>query len=189
MDQWHVDVAVLSSQKALALPPGLSFVAMSERALGQLSEGTPKSLYLNLTDYLANQQRGQLPYTPAIILLMQLHQRLSDIQQQTLSALIASHEQRAKNFRRALADLPFGQLSSHPSNAMTALTCDEHDASMLVEELQRRHDIVVAPNGGALKSRVFRISHMGDQDDADLKRLIPALKALAPAAAASVSPR
>jgi aspartate aminotransferase-like enzyme len=72
---------------------------------------------------------------------------------------------------------------------MTALTCDEHDASMLVEELQRRHDIVVAPNGGALKSRVFRISHMGDQDDADLKRLIPALKALAPAAAASVSPR
>ena len=107
MDDWYVDVAILSSHKALALPPGLSFVAMNERATARLVKGPPKSLYFNLNDYLANQQRGQLPYTPAIGLMVQLHQRLKDIRQETLPALVLRHEQRAESFRHAIKDLAF----------------------------------------------------------------------------------
>ena len=179
MDEWHVDVSVLSSQKALALPPGLSFVAMNGRALDRLDQATPRSLYLNLKDYLANQQRGQLPYTPAIGLMLQLHQRLLDIQEQTLPALVAQHAQRATRFRRALEGLPFSVFPRRSSNAMTALTCEGLDAVQVVETLRTRHHIVAAPNGGLLKSIIFRIAHMGAQQDADQAHLITALESFA----------
>ena len=180
MDDWRIDVAVLSSHKALGLPPGLSFVALGERALDRLENcGARRSLYFDLKDHLANQERGQMPYTPAIGLMMQLHQRLLDIREQTLPALVASHRQRAETFRRAIVELPFTLLPSRCSNALTALTCIGLDASTLVEALEMRHGIVVAPSGGILKSKLIRISHMGAQLDHDLTHLVPALTALA----------
>ncbi len=179
MDKWHVDVAILSSQKALALPPGLSFVAMNHRGITRLNGGTPNSLYFNLKDYLTNQERGQLPYTPAIGLMMQLHQRLLDIRQQTLPALVEVHKQRAESFRRGLGDLPFDILPARSSNAMTALSCIGLDAYAVVEELRIRYNIIAAPNSGHLKSKVFRIAHMGAQEDADVTSLITALKSIA----------
>ena len=183
MDDWQVDVAILSSHKALALPPGLAFVAMNDRATARLVRGSPKSLYFNLNDYLANQQRGQLPYTPAIGLMMQLHQRLKDIQQGTIPALVRRHEQRAESFRQAIEDLPFDVLPFRSSNAMTALSCNGLDAFQVVEELRSRHNIVVAPSGGNLKSKVIRIAHMGAQDDADVTSLVAALRGIASRAA------
>lgn len=175
MDDWGVDVAILSSQKAVALPPGLSFVAMGPRALAHLIEVTPKTLYLNLQDYLTNQSRGQLPYTPAIVLLLQLHQRLQDIQQSTLPETIAHHAQRSSDFREAIRDLPFSILPTRQSNAMTALVCENMDAVEVVHNLQTQHAIEVAPSGGALKHKLIRISHMGSQNRSDNDCIIAAL--------------
>lgn len=177
MDEWCVDVTILSSQKALALPPGLSFVAMSNQALSQLKKANPKTLYFNLKDYLTNQERGQLPYTPAICLLQQLHQRLFDIKKITLSALILQHEKRASFFRESIMDLPFRILPSRQSNAMTALWCDNFSAFTIVQML-RDYNIEVAPNGGKLKDKVFRISHMGSQCNSDIVELVHRLKDL-----------
>jgi aspartate aminotransferase-like enzyme len=189
MDDWQVDVAVLSSQKALALPPGLAFVAMNHRGLARLAERTPRSLYFNLKDYLADQQRGQLPYTPAIGLMLQLHQRLLDIQQQTLPALVAQHKERAASFRLGLEGIAFDVFPFRSSNAMTALSCKGIDAFRVVEELRRRYNIVVAPNAGPLKSHIFRIAHMGAQEDADLTSLTKALKNIAAASTQTVTER
>lgn len=179
MDDWHVDVAILSSHKALALPPGLSFVAMNDRAKARLVRRSPKSLYFNLNAYLANQQRGQLPYTPAISLMMQLHQRLQDIRQETLPALVLRHERRAESFRKSIENLPFDVLPIRSSNAMTAMICNGMDAFQVVRELRNRYNIVVAPSGGDLKSKVIRVAHMGAQDDADLTSLVTALRGIA----------
>ncbi len=176
MDDWHVDVAILSSQKALALPPGLSFVAMNERAKARMAAIQPKSLYFNLADYLRNQQRGQLPYTPAIGLLLQLHQRLLDIQQVSLHSLVKQHQRRAEFFREALVGLPFSILPARSSNAMTGLCCHGLDAIRIVEGLRNRHGIVVAPSGGDLKFKLIRIAHMGAQNDEGVRHLITALK-------------
>jgi len=99
MDEWGIDVAILSSQKALALAPGLSFVAMNTRAMARLKKAKPKTLYFNLQDYLTNQERGQLPYTPAIGILLQLHRRLLDIKAATLPEIILQHKRRADAFR------------------------------------------------------------------------------------------
>jgi aspartate aminotransferase-like enzyme len=175
MDDWNVDVAILSSQKALALPPGLSFVAMGTRALACLKEVTPKTMYLDLQDYLTNQERGQSPYTPAIVLLLQLHQRLLDIQQRTLSEIVGQHAQRSADFREALIDLPFSILPARQSNAMTALLCNDMDAVRVVEDLRTNHAIEVAPSGGSLKHKLIRISHMGAQDHSDMDSIVGAL--------------
>ncbi len=175
MDEWHVDVAILSSQKALALPPGLAFVAMNERALTRHKEITPKSLYFNLQKYLKNQERGQLPYTPAVGILMQLHQRLLDIEQCTLEEIIHQHKNRADYFRKSVTSLPFSVLPSRQSNAMTAIFCKDQNAFEIVQQLRDHCDIEVAPSGGGLKNRIFRVSHMGAQNEADADLLIQAL--------------
>ena len=179
MDAWRVDVAILSSQKALALPPGLSFIAMSERAQSRLGEITPKSLYFNLADYLDNQERGQTPYTPAIGLFLQLHQRLLDIKQHSLSEVIDLHKKRACYFRKSIAYLPFDTMPSRQSNAVTSILCKEHDAFEIVQRLRSQFDMEAAPSGGALKHKIFRVSHMGAQNDADVDALISALTVLA----------
>ncbi len=176
MDEWLVDVAILSSQKALALPPGLSFVAMSERALAKLKTIAAKSLYFNLTDYLDNQERGQLPYTPAIGLLVQLHQRLADIKTLSLAGSIRQHQQKACYFRDFLAISGCGTLPARQSNAVTTILCEKDDAFAIVQRLRQHYDIEAAPSGGALKHKIFRISHMGAQDAADADALILALK-------------
>ena len=175
MDDWDVDVTILSSQKALALPPGLSFVAMSERAQLRLEEITPKSLYLNLKDYLDNQARGQLPYTPAIGILVQLHRRLLDIGERGLDEIIAQHERRACYFRQFIAGMGFRTLPVRQSNAVTTVVCEDDDAFEIVESLRLRHGIEAAPSGGGMKHKIFRISHMGAQSDADVDALVRAL--------------
>ncbi len=176
MDDWHVDVAVLSTQKGLALPPGLAFIAMGDRALSRLENIQPRTLYLNVREYLANQRRGQMPFTPAIGLFLQLHQRLLDIEEMTLDHLIRQHQEKACEFREALKTLPFDTLPARPSNAMTAVTCGEFDAYEIVQALRTEHAIEVAPNGGCLKSRVFRVSHMGEHHPGDFQALVKALE-------------
>jgi len=178
MDEWCIDVTILSSQKVLALAPGLSFVAMSTRALARLKEAAPKTLYLNLQDYLTNQERGQLPYTPAIGLLLQLHQRLLDIQAATLPEIILQHKKRADIFRHGINGCPFQILSARQSNAMTALWCKDSNAIEIVQMLRDIYNIEVTPNGGNLAPNVFRVSHMGAQSNSDITELIHGLKAV-----------
>ena len=175
MDEWQVDVAILSSQKALALPPGLSFVAMNDRALRRLSMFLPPTMYFDLKNYLENQERGQLPYTPAIGIMMQLHQRLIDIQTETLPEVLRGHNSRAVYFRNAISNLNFTELPCRPSNALTALKCSNSNAKVIVEELRVGYDIIVAPNGGELSFDVFRIAHLGAQCPKSVENLIKAL--------------
>ncbi len=178
MDEWGIDVTILSSQKALALPPGLSFVAMNTQAQARLKTAKPKTLYLNLQDYLTNQERGQLPYTPAIGLLLQLHQRLLDIKAATLTEIILQHKKRADFFRQGISGYPFQILSARRSNAMTALWCEEPNAIEIVQMLRDSYHIEVTPNGDDLQHNVFRVSHMGAQSNADITELIIGLKSV-----------
>jgi len=178
MDEWGIDVTILSSQKALALPPGLAFVAMNIRAQARLKTATPKTLYLNLQDYLTNQERGQLPYTPAIGLLLQLHQRLLDIKSATLVEIILQHKKRADFFRQGIRAYPLQILSARQSNAMTGLWCTESNAIEIVQMLRDSYNIEVTPNGGDLQHNVFRVSHMGAQSNSDITELINGLKSV-----------
>jgi len=177
MDKWHVDVALLSSQKALALPPGLSFLALNDQAKERLKTKSCRSYYFDIKEYLVNQTRGQMPFTPVISHFIMLHARLEEIKTKKINYIIAQHSILAKYFRNAIKDLPFSFLSKNPSNALTAIKCHKGiDAMDLVLRLAEDFKCFVAPNAGDLKHKVFRVCHLGEQNTKDIDFLIHAIK-------------
>lgn len=179
MDNWNVDVAILSSQKALALPPGLSFIAMNEQAKEKIAQCDVKSLYFDLKDYLKNQERGQMPYTPAIGIFLMLHQRLADIQEIGLQTVINEHKDLANYFRTNIEALPLSLFTKTPSNGITAVQCAKGlSASDIVQQMDHQFNTYLTSNGGALKDKVFRVSHMGDQSKEEIDILIKNLSTI-----------
>lgn len=178
MEQAGIDAFIISSQKALALAPGLSMIGLSKAALERIENNTVKGLYLDLKSALRDMERGQTPFTPAVGLLLQLHRRLSDITEQGLDAEQAKIRVLAEDFRARLAatDLPFVPFSESPSNAVTALKCTcATSAHSIFETLKDNYGIWVCPNGGALRDTVFRVGHLGALTKADNDTLIAAL--------------
>ncbi len=160
MQKHHIDALVISSHKGLALPPGLSMVVLSPRAIEKINP--VHQLYFDFNSYLKDGARGQTPFTPAITIILQLHQRLEQIVHDSIESEINKAKEIATYFREAIQDLPLKPYSFHMPNAMTILTpTDEKLASLIVKDLDEKYNIIVAPNGGELKDKVFRVAHMG----------------------------
>lgn len=177
MEKSGIDALITSSQKALALAPGLSMIVMNKRALGRVAESRVASLYLDLKEALRNMERGQTPFTPAVGLLIQMHRRLSDITEGGIDTERAKIRTLAEDFRARLAasDLPFVPFSESPSNAVTALsvTCGT-SAHSIFETLKDHYNIWICPNGGSLRDSVFRVGHLGALTVDDNETLIAA---------------
>lgn len=170
----NIDVLIISSHKGLALPPGLSMVLLSPEAQSRINENN--TYYFGFARHLRDGERGQTPFTPAILIILQLHQRLNQI----IVKGIATEWERSANlanyFRKGIANLPIKAYSTHMPNAMTALEVINGKSAMdLVQTLESDYRCIVAPNGGALGDRVFRVSHMGATDYSDTDYLISAL--------------
>jgi aspartate aminotransferase-like enzyme len=171
------DVMIAGSQKALACAPGVSVVAMGPRALERVARNRPKTFYLDLRAALADGERGQTPFTPAVGVLLQIHARLKRI---AATGGAASEVERtralAEDFRARIRGLPLEVASEAPSNAATPLhPTGGRSAYGIFEELKAHHGLWVCPNGGALRDRIFRVGHMGALTMADHVALIEAL--------------
>ena len=162
MQQSNIDVVIIGSQKGLALPPGLSMVVLSPKAIKKLKN--IKSLYFNFNNYLANGERGQTPYTPAVTIMLQLQARIEQIKNRGgIKQSIAQAKDVANYFRQSIAALPLMQCSSYMPNAMTALSpTDGRSAADIVNALEKNYKVMVCPNGGAERDTIFRVSHMGE---------------------------
>ena len=176
MAEMYIDVMITGSQKALACPPGISIIVLSERARERVERNNPKCMYFNLKDALKNGARGQTPFTPAVGTLLQIHARLKQIEQ----AGGVEHEMRAiasiaQDFREKIKALPYEIVSESLSNAVTPLHPIRGSAYRLFEVLKDEYGIWVCPNGGALKDSVFRVGHIGSLTTADNDTLIAAL--------------
>lgn len=170
----HIDALIISSHKGLALPPGVSMVILSPRAIDKVAR--IKSLYFNFHNYLEDGIRGQTPFTPAVTILLQLHARLKQIERDTLKHEIEKARRIADYFRKHVAAWPLCFYSNFMPNAMTALTPTNGESALeVVNYLAQRCNIIVAPNGGKLKDTVFRVSHMGDMTTEYVGALIDAL--------------
>lgn len=172
------DVMITGSQKALACPPGVSVVVLSPRALERVAKNDPKCLYFDLKDALANQTRGQTPFTPAVGTLLQIHARLKAIDAAGgVGAEVAKAKRMAEYFRSKIAELPLEIVSESLSNAVTPLhPTNGMSAYDIFLKLKDEHGIWICPNGGELKDNVFRVGHMGCLSVADYDRLLVALK-------------
>ena len=176
MEALGAGAVMTGSQKALAVQPGVSLLALSPEAVRRAEDNPELCLYLSLKQALKNAERGQTPFTPAVTTLLQIHTRLSAV-----TANGGAEAERARiaavaaAFRTGIADLPFAMVSEAPSNAVTSLHPLYVPASAIVRVLKDEYGIWACPNGGALSDEVFRIGHIGHIRPEDLQALLEAL--------------
>lgn len=176
MHESNIDALIISSHKGLALPPGLSVVVLSPKAIDSIN--VCKSFYFDFSSHLKDGLRGQTPFTPAISVFYQMHQALLDINTKGICFYNDKAAENARFFRKGIVGLPLGLFSKDMPNAMTALEVldSRFSAKTIVERLEKDFGCVVAPNGGELSNKVFRVSHMGNLSLDDTFFLIEALK-------------
>lgn len=178
MAELGADVMITGSQKALACPPGVSMIVLSPRALERVSKNDPKCMYFDLKDALANQARGQTPFTPAVGTLLQINARLKEIDAAGgVEAEVRRSGGLAAYFRSKIQGLPLEIVSESLSNAVTPLhPTNGMSAYDIFLRLKDEHGIWVCPNGGDMKDRIFRVGHMGCLDETDYDALAAALQ-------------
>ncbi len=168
-------VVITGSQKALAVQPGVSLIALAPEALERVYKNKEICMYLSLKQALKNGERGQTPFTPAVTTLLQINKRLkkiSDVGMQQEKKTITSL---AEDFRNSIKDLPFTLVSESPSNAVTCLRPNHGGAKEIVRILKDEYGIWACPNGGEIADIVFRIGHIGYITKEDNNKLIDAL--------------
>ena len=177
MEELGIDVMITGSQKALACPPGISLIVLSENALKRVEGTETKCMYFDLKDALKNGERGQTPFTPAVGILLQINARLKDIENNGgVDYETKKIANIANDFRNKIKDLPFEIVSDSLSNAVTPLRPTTASAYDIFLTLKDEYNIWVCPNGGSLKDKLFRVGHIGDLTVEDNDELIEALK-------------
>lgn len=175
---WDLDVVATSSQKCFALPPGLAFAAVSDRALERARHVTRRGFYFDfvrLEEYL---QRNTTPTTPAVSLLYALDRQLQRILAEGLPARIERHRQLAAMAQRWGAER-FGLFAAEGYRS-TTVTAVVNTRSLDIANLNvhlARQDMQLANGYGRLKGQTFRIGHMGEMQPADLQALLEAIDA------------
>ena len=165
-DEWGVDVTVCGSQKGLMLPPGLTFNAVSEKALGASRTAKLQKSYWDWEPMLAANEAGFFPYTPATNLLYGLREALHMLFEEGLEEVFERHQRLAEATRRAVRGWGLEVLCRNPeeySNSLTAVMLPEgHDADAFRRLVLDRFNLSLGNGLGKLKGKVFRIGHLGD---------------------------
>lgn len=172
MDKQKIDLLILSSQKGLALAPGLSFIVASERIVNERIMKTKKNfMYLNLVDHFRDMERGQTPYTPAVGIILQLNERLNNIIDQGVDNVIAHSKELADDFRNRCKELPIEIPEFNKSNALTPIVFPNKNAKEIFSIMKDRYGIYLTPSGGEIGEKLLRVGHIGDltiEDNIDL---------------------
>ena len=169
MDEWGVDVTIAGSQKGLMLPPGLSFNAISEKAIAaQKTSRLPKS-YWNWDDMLVANQSGFFPYTPATNLLFGLREAIAMLNEEGFENVFARHTRHAAATRTAVEAWGLEIVCKNPdefSGSLTAVFVPENSsADKLRGVILEAFDMSLGTGLGKLADRVFRIGHLGNFND------------------------
>lgn len=172
------DALIVSSHKALALPPGLSIVALSSRAIKKSQAQPSGTYYGDFKTALENGLRGQTPFTPAVNIILQLHARLKRISSVGLLAERSSIVEIASDFRERIKYFDFDIGSTSLSNTLTPIMPSSVSAYSLYETLRSNYDILVCPSGGSRKHTLLRVGHIGMLTIADNDKLFFALSDL-----------
>ena len=171
-DEWGIDVTITGSQKGLMLPPGLSMLAVGERALKARESATLPRSYWKWDDQLDFNARGFFPYTPATNLLYGLEEALLMLRDEGLDAVFARHDRFARATHAAVDAWGLEVFASdriEASRTATAVLLPEgHDADALRALILDRFDMSLGTGLGDYKGRVFRIGHLGDLNDLTL---------------------
>lgn len=171
-DEWGVDVTVSGSQKGLMLPPGLSFNAVSQKALEASKTAKLRKSFWEWDDMLAANAKGFFPYTPATNILYGLAEAINMLHEEGLGNVFARHDRHAEATRRAVEAWGLEVLCREPkfhSSSLTAVLMPEgHSADRLRKIISEKFDMSLGAGLSKLADKVFRIGHLGDFNDLTL---------------------
>jgi aspartate aminotransferase-like enzyme len=178
MDSWGIDVLVTGSQKALMLPPGLGFIALSDRAWKNTKKAKLPRFYFDLNLERKNQQKGSGAFTPAVSLIFGLRTSLEMIAREGLDRVYARHARMARATRAAATALGLELLAPEsPSPAATGVILpDGLDGDQLLDYLRDEMGVTLAEGQDQLKGKIIRIAHVGYMGAFDVITAIAALE-------------
>jgi serine---pyruvate transaminase len=178
MDEWGVDVAITGSQKALMLPPGLGFVAFSNRAWAAVEANkSTKDFYLDIKKYKKSIADGDTPFTPANTLIEALRVSLKMIQDETIEMVVKRTRVTAEAFRQGVKALGFELFSQQPADSVTSVKYPEGVSDKDFRgHLKSKHNIHIAGGQGTMEGKIFRVNHMGYSDAYDALAVVAAIE-------------
>ena len=171
-DEWGVDVTIGGAQKGLMLPPGMSFNAVSEKALRASKTARLPRSFFAWDDMLTMYKQGFFPYTPATQMLYGLDAAIEMLHEEGLDNVFARHDRLAEATRRAARawglDILCQEARYHSPTVTAVLLPDGHDADQFRNLALNTFNIAYGASFGPYAKKYFRIGHLGDINDATL---------------------
>jgi aspartate aminotransferase-like enzyme len=181
MDEWHIDIMVTGSQKALMLPPGLSIIFFGSRALAAQSTCKSPRFYLDLARYKKSLATNSTPFTPNVSFICALEKSLQLIQEEGILAVQARHFKLRSTLRTGLRSLGLKLFVDDDfcSPTITAiLPPDKISVADIRKGLKEDFNIIVADGQESLQSKIFRIGHMGYVFERDILMTLACLESV-----------
>lgn len=180
-DEWGVDLAISGSQKGLMTPPGLAYVAVSDKAWKAVAEATLPRYYFCFKAARAAQSKEppQTPYTPAITLVQAQDAALEMIKEEGLEGIFKRHELFARATQAAVEALGLKFVASDRSRAFVCTSVwapDGMNSGELVKLMRNEFGVSIAGGQGKLKGKIFRLGHVGFFDQFDIMSQVAALE-------------
>jgi aspartate aminotransferase-like enzyme len=176
-DRDHIDVLLSGSQKAFMLPPGLSFVGVSPRAWEAYARSTLPKFYFDLKKTYQAAQKNQGPFTSAVSLLRGLAVSLNMMQEEGLHNMFERHKHLALATREGVQALGCSLFADSPAHGLTAAWAPQGcNTDRMIQLLRDRWNITLGEGQDSVKSKIFRVAHMGYYDYLDVQTVLVALK-------------
>jgi alanine-glyoxylate transaminase / serine-glyoxylate transaminase / serine-pyruvate transaminase len=171
-DEWGVDVTVSGSQKGLMLPPGISFNAVSQKAIAASAKAKLPKAFWGWDEILESNKNGFWPYTPATNLLYGLSEACDMLLEEGLPNVFARHQRHAAATRACVTAWGLEILCQNPAEYSPALTAvvmpDGHSADTFRKAVLENFNMSLGQGLSKLSGKVFRIGHLGDFNDLTL---------------------
>src|SRR5437870_3970146 len=169
-DEWHIDVCVTGSQKALMLPPGLAFLSVSDKAWKQIERNpAPRAFYFDLKKARAKLETSDTPYTPAHTLIRALRASLKRIREEGIETQWARQARTAAAARAGFQALGLELFACRPADGLTVVKVPPGiDSTVLLGKLEKQYGMKLANGQDELKGKVIRLAHMGYIDQFDV---------------------
>lgn len=178
MDQWGIDVVLAGVQKALALPPGLAVMAVSERAIERARQVADRGYYFDFIEFDSNAQNSMTPSTPAISLIYALVDQLESIASEGFAQRLARHEDlnRLSHEWVSKRGWAFFADENRRSKSLTCVRMPEgFDTAEFVKRLRSEHNLIIDGGYGKLKGKTIRFSNMGNENRQSMQELFDAM--------------
>ena len=177
VDAWQLDIVASGSQKGYMIPPGLSFISVSQKAWEAVGKSNLPKFYLNLKSYRKSLASNSNPYTPAVNLVFALDESLKMMREEGLDNIFLRHNKHKLAMSNAVKALNLKLFADEKylSPSVTAIKTGEIDAEEFRKKIKNKFDILLAGGQDQLKGKIFRVGHLGYVSDRDIITVISAI--------------